>query len=126
MFAAGLVFVVLWFMGSIGAALPLAFEYSEEVEITDIDTLRVLLILGGHWFPGASASTASVVVGGASFVAWRHHPYRRWLAWAGLVIAVLMLPSIVFFAGLTLVGLMVWTASVGVWLARGTPDFPRT
>ncbi len=42
------------------------------------------------------------------------------LAWAGLVVAVLMLPSIVFFAGLTLVGLMVWTAGRG-HLARQGP-----
>jgi hypothetical protein len=58
-------------------------------------------------------------VGGASFVARRHRRYPRWLAWAGLVVALLMLPSMAAFAGFTVIGLILWTAAVGVWLARG-------
>jgi len=118
-FAAGLVFVVLWFMGSIGVALPLSLFYGDfTVELKDVSTLRVLLILGNHWLPGAAASTAAVVIGGASFIARRHGLYRRWLAWAGLVLAVLMLPSLAGFLGATLIVLMIWTAGVGIWLAR--------
>jgi hypothetical protein len=40
-------------------------------------------------------------------------------AWAGLVAALLMLPSMAAFAGFTVIGLIFWTAAVGVWLARG-------
>jgi hypothetical protein len=78
-----------------------------------------LLILGNHWLAGAAASTAAFVVGGASLVARRHRLYARWLAWAGLVVALLMLPSMAAFAGFTVIGLILWTAAVGVWLARG-------
>jgi len=50
------------------------------VELKDMNTLRVLLIVGNHWIPGAAASTAAVVIGNASFIARRHGLYRRWLA----------------------------------------------
>jgi hypothetical protein len=119
-FAAGLVFVVLWLVSSaIGTALPASLVYSAELELTDMGSLRVLLILGNHWLAGAAASTAAFVVGGASLVARRHRLYARWLAWAGLVVALLMLPSMAAFAGFTVIGLILWTAAVGVWLARG-------
>lgn len=117
--AAGLVFVVLASVGgAIGTALPASLVYSDVLEITDLDTLRVLLILGNHWLAGAAASTAAIVVGGTSVTALRRRLFPRWCAWAGLAVALLLLPSMALFAGFTLVGLVAWTAAVGVWLAR--------
>jgi hypothetical protein len=118
-FAAGLVFVVLACLaGAIGTALPAGLVYSQELAVADVDALRVLLILGNHWLSGAAASTAALVVGGASLVALRHRLYSRWLASTGLVIAVLMLPSMVAFAGFTVIGLVIWSFALGIWLAR--------
>lgn len=45
--------------------------------------------------------------------------FARALASAGLVIAVILLLSMVAFVGITLLGLIVWTAGVSVWLLRG-------
>ena len=121
--AAGLVFVILWFLGSIGLALPLALLYSDfTIEEDDVDALRVTLILGNHWLPGAAASTAAVVIGVASFIARRHRLYSRWLAWAGLVVSVPMLASIAGFLGLTLIVLMIWSVATGIWLIRSDPS----
>jgi hypothetical protein len=118
---AGLVFVVLWDLSAlIGSALPVSFIYSDEFELSHVDTARVILILGNHWLSGAAASTAAFVVGAASLIALRHRLFARPLAWAGLVTAVILLLSIVAFAGITLLGLIVWTAGVSVWLLRGT------
>ena len=118
---AGLVFVVFALLaGMVGTALPAGLVYSEELELTDFDALRVVLILGNHYLSGAAATIAAVVVFSSSFLARRHHLYARWLAWAGMVVAVLMVPGLLF-AGFLLVGFMVWAALTGVWLVRGEP-----
>jgi hypothetical protein len=107
---------------AVGTALPASLVYGDdEIEIRDTDTLRVVLILGNHWLAGAAASIAGAVIGVSSFVARRYRLYARWAAWAGLVASVLMLPSMLAFAGLTLVLFMIWTGATGIWLVRNTP-----
>jgi len=116
---AGLVFLVFALLaGLVGTALPASLVYSEELELTEFDALRVVLILGNHYLSGAAATIAAVVVFSSSFLARRHRLYARWLAWAGIVVAILMVPGMLF-AGFLLVGFMIWSALTSVWLVRG-------
>jgi hypothetical protein len=114
-FASGVAFLVVDEVGAaIGAAIPAAAIYSSELsDFHDAEFMRVLLILGHHWLAGLASVLAAPLVAAASLQARARALMPRWLVWAGLVMAVLLLFSQLAFTGIP-IGL--WIIATALWL----------
>ena len=115
-FGAGLVLVGLVFVkNSIQLGIAIAVGW-EDVEV-DPDAFRLLdsMLFGLIMHEGVAGA---VLVAAVSGIAFRTGVLPRWLAWAGLVVALLAFFSVLLW-GLGLLLLLAWVAAVSVFVIRG-------
>ncbi|CAN5208893.1 hypothetical protein BH09ACT13_BH09ACT13_02730 [soil metagenome] len=118
-FAGGLAFAVVALVGfAVGTAVPATFVFSDTFEL-DPDTARVILTTGNIWLLSFAGAVGSLLVGAVSFASRRTHLLPKWLEWAGLIAAPLMLLSLPAFA-LSTIALMAWVLAVSIVLLLRT------
>jgi hypothetical protein len=117
--ASGTAFVALQTAAiSVWAAIPFTIENSDEF-VLDPNTERVVDTLGYALFFTGLTLTA-VLVAATSALALRTGVLPRWLGWVGVVVAVVMLASFLFFP---LFVLLAWVLVVSIaMLARPRAD----
>jgi hypothetical protein len=119
-FGGGVVLAGLMFVkNSIDAGLAIALEFEADGFTLDPDAYRTLhaVFLGLLVHEGIAAA---VLIGAASLLALRTRLFPGWLAWAGIVFALLALASWLV-AGFPLILVLAWVLAVSVLMLRGAP-----
>lgn len=122
--AGGLVYVVMLFVaGASFAVLPLAVAV-DEISVAQIDpgVARMLVNFGFVALLVYGLISAAAMVLATSLAALRTPFLPRWLAWAGLPLAALLLLGPTYMPQLLV---PIWTIAVGIALARPGTDTSR-
>jgi hypothetical protein len=121
-FAAGVVFTVLLMAGSAAiAAVAGAVEF-RDAPIRDVDLVRTLPQMGYAMTLLGGGFTAIGLVLTTSIISFQTGVLPQWLAWLGVVAAVILLFAIIF---LPMVALLIWVLCVsGVLLMRTEEPAP--
>ncbi len=115
-FAAGLVFTVLLMSGGATiAAVAGAIEF-RDAPITETDLVRTLPQMGYAMILLGGGFAAVVLVLTTSIISLQTGVLPQWLAWLGIVAAIVLLFAVIF---LPMVALLIWVLAVsGVLLVR--------
>jgi len=115
-FASGLVFTVLLMTGGAAiAAVAGAVEF-RDAPITEADLMRTLPQMGYAMVLLGGGFAAIVLVLTTSIISLQTGVLPQWLAWLGILAAIILLPAIIF---LPMVALLIWVLAVaGVLLMR--------
>jgi hypothetical protein len=116
-FAGGVVLATLMFVkNSIDGGLAIVLEFEADGFTLDPDSFRTFraVFLGLLVHEGIAAG---VLIGATSLLLLRTRVFPRWLAWSGLVVAVLALASW-FVAGFPLLLVLAWVLTMSVLMLR--------
>lgn len=106
-YSAGLLFVAMAMVGAIALAwLPAGVDFGSAPVPENADLARFAPQLGFGFLMVAGGLSAVVTFGAAAIGALRAHLGPSWLAWSGLVVAILQIAAITWFA---LLLVPVWT-----------------
>jgi len=112
-FGAGLVFTALLMAsGPVIAAVAGAVEF-RDAPVTDPDFVRVLPQMGYGMLLLGGGFTAIVLVLTTSVISLQTSVFPQWLAWLGVVAAIVLLFAVIF---LPMVALLVWVLAVSIVL----------
>jgi hypothetical protein len=117
-FGSGLLFVAMVFASAVAMGTVAAGVEFADTPVPDGEFARQFEGLGFGMLLVGGCFAAGVCVAAASLVGLRTRALPRWLAIAGIVTGLLLIPFGVFFIPLAL--LVLWVIAVGIVLLRGT------
>lgn len=116
--AAGMLFAGFAIAGAIAFAwLPAGVVFGGAPDVQSADLARMAPELGFGFLLVAAGLCAFAMLGTASVAALRSHAWATWLAWAGVVVAVLQIADVTF---LPYILLLLWVLAASIMmLGRG-------
>jgi prepilin signal peptidase PulO-like enzyme (type II secretory pathway) len=98
--------------GHVIAAVAAAVEF-RDAPVTDPDFVRVLPQLGYGLFLVGGAFSAIVLVLTTSVLSLQTGVFPQWLAWLGILVAIVLLLAVIF---LPMIALLIWVLAVSIVL----------